>query len=69
VWRLETVNGGRMVEGAVRAQFLVPDGVSAPAATAVQFACDDVSLSRVQFELAMPGYKLSLLRNRVITGA
>ena len=68
VWRLENIDSGHLIEGLIKAQFMVNEGPSTPGPTMVQFSCDDASLSQIDFELFGSGYKLSLLRNKISTG-
>ena len=55
-------------DGCIRAKFDLNGGPSKPSTTAVQFAGEGATLSGADFELAGPGYRISLLKKRFSTG-
>lgn len=70
VWKLGEIsdmseNGSH---GRVLAKFDLISGPSTPSLTAAQFLCDGTTLSGIDFELAGPGYRLSLVKKRFFTG-
>jgi hypothetical protein len=76
MWKIGDVspsseNGGR---GSVTATFELSSPESTTAAkssvgvAAVQFSAEGATLSGVDFELVGPGYRLSLLKKRVMSG-
>lgn len=54
--------------GKVLAKFDLTSGPSSPSLTAAQFLCEGTTLSGIDFELAGPGYRLSLIKKRFFTG-
>ena len=46
----------------------VVDGPCNPTPVAMQFVCEGCTISGVDFELAGPGYRVSLVKKRFITG-
>lgn len=70
IWKLGEIsdmseNGSH---GRVLAKFDLISGPSTPSLTAAQFLCDGTTLSGIDFELAGPGYRLSLVKKRFFTG-
>jgi len=66
-WQLgDLSNDGR--EGIIRAQFDLSAGPSTPSLAAVRFLCEGTTQSGVDFELAGPGYRISLVKKRFLTG-
>ena len=70
VWKLgdlsEHSEGGG--HGTLRAKFDLSDGPSNPRAVAVQFVSEGITMSGVDFELAGPGYRVPLVKKRLVTG-
>ncbi|GAB6023093.1 hypothetical protein CHUAL_007182 [Chamberlinius hualienensis] len=54
--------------GSLRARFDLSNGPSSPGTIAAQFACEGTTLSGADFELVGLGYRVSLIKRRVITG-
>ena len=52
----------------MRAKFDLADGPSIPRAVAVQFVSEGTTMSGVDFELVGPGYRVSLVKKRLVTG-
>ena len=52
----------------MRARFEVSSGPTTPTAIAVQFSSDGSTISNLSFELKSPGYKLSLVKKKFLTG-
>ena len=67
VWKLDDVSVDKP-DGSLRAKFDLSAGPSTPCPTAVQFVTENTTLSGVDFELNGPGYRMSLVKKRVITG-
>ncbi|CAH1775418.1 unnamed protein product [Owenia fusiformis] len=70
VWKLPDISdmnedGG---QGCLRAKFDLAAGPTNPSAVAVQFTCENSSLSGIDFELAGGGYRLSLAKKRFTSG-
>ena len=55
-------------EGCLRAKFDLSSGPSTPCPAAVLFVAEGSTMSGVDFELTGAGYRLSLVKKRVITG-
>ena len=73
VWRLGDFPGPACEEssglrGSITAKMAVVDGPSSPTPVAMQFVCEGCNLSGADFELAGPGYRVSLIKKRFITG-
>lgn len=70
IWQLSSISelSEKGSQGCVRAKFELNCGPSTPSVAAVQFVCDGTTLSGVDFELAGPGYRVSLVKKRIITG-
>lgn len=54
--------------GCIRAQFEMKAGPIKSTTTALQFSAEGATLSKADFELAGPGYRISLLKKRFSTG-
>ncbi len=54
--------------GTLRAKFDLAEGPSTPRPAAVQFVAEGVTASPVDFELAGSGYRVSLVKKRLVTG-
>nr|CAD7587567.1 unnamed protein product [Timema genevievae] len=54
--------------GSLRARIEVSNGPSSQATIATQFNCEGTTLSGVEFELFGPGYRLSLVKRRFVSG-
>ena len=67
VWKLGDVTIDNP-DGSLRAKFDLSAGPSTPCPAAVQFVAENTTLSGVDFELVGQGYRLSLVKKRVITG-
>lgn len=70
IWQLSSISekSEKGSQGCVRAKFQLNSGPSTPSIAAIQFLCDGTTLSGVDFELIGPGYRISLIKKRVITG-
>ncbi|GFS13529.1 FCH domain only protein 2 [Elysia marginata] len=69
-WKLNDISevSEQESDGCIRAKFDLSGGPSKPSTTAVQFAAEGATLSGADFELAGPGYRISLLKKRFATG-
>lgn len=69
-WKLNDISevSEQESQGCIRAKFDLDNGPSKPGATALQFAAEGATLSGADFELAGPGYRISLLKKRFSTG-
>ena len=54
--------------GSVRARFELTNGPGTQGTIAAQFNCEGTTLSGVDFELVGPGYRLSLVKKRYVSG-
>ncbi|XP_055715771.1 F-BAR domain only protein 2 isoform X5 [Phlebotomus papatasi] len=54
--------------GTLRARLEVTNGPSTPAILHTQFNCEGTTLSGIEFELTGPGYRLSLVKRRFVSG-
>lgn len=54
--------------GSLRARFELSNGPSSPGTISAQFSCEGTTLSGADFELIGLGYRVSLIKRRVITG-
>lgn len=52
----------------LRARLEVANGPSQPSILSSQFNCEGTTLSGIEFELAGPGYRLSLVKRRFVSG-
>lgn len=52
----------------MRARFDLDAGPSNPATISTQFNCEGTTLSGIDFQLIGPGYRLSLVKRRFISG-
>ena len=70
VWKIGDVSEGSegAGQGTLRAKFDLAEGPSSPRPVAVQFISEGVTMSGVDFELAGPGYRVSLVKKRLVTG-
>ena len=59
-------NGGI---GSLRGRFQLSDGPGVQGTIAAQFNCEGTTLSGVDFELVGPGYRLSLVKKRFVSGS
>jgi len=56
------------VKGCVRAIFDIGSSPSAPHLAAISFTCEGTTCSGVDLELIGSGYRLSLVKKRIISG-
>lgn len=54
--------------GSMRARFDLESGPSTPSIISTQFNCEGTTLSGIDFQLIGPGYRLSLVKRRFISG-
>ncbi|XP_073828962.1 F-BAR domain only protein 2 isoform X22 [Musca autumnalis] len=54
--------------GTLRARLELNDGPSVPALLSTQFNCEGTTLSGIEFELQGPGYRVSLVKKRFVSG-
>lgn len=54
--------------GSLRARFELTDGPGSQGTIAAQFNCEGTTLSGVEFQLVGPGYRLSLVKKRFVSG-
>merc|ERR1712029_615618 len=54
--------------GSIRARFQLTNGPGSQGTIAAQFNCEGTTLSGVDFELVGPGYRLSLVKKRFVSG-
>ena len=54
--------------GTLHAKFDVVNGPSVPAPATVQFLCDGATMSGLTFELSNDAYKVSLVKNKCLSG-
>ena len=54
--------------GSIRARFELSSGPGSQGTIAAQFNCEGTTLSGVEFELVGPGYRLSLVKKRFVSG-
>lgn len=54
--------------GSMRARFDLDSGPSTPSTISTQFNCEGTTLSGIDFQLIGPGYRLSLVKRRFISG-
>ncbi|XP_044741544.1 F-BAR domain only protein 2 isoform X3 [Chrysoperla carnea] len=54
--------------GSIRARFELEKGPSAQSTISAQFNCEGTTLSGVEFELIGPGYRVSLVKRRFVSG-
>ena len=55
-------------QGSLRGKFDVEGEGLTPSTAAVQFLCEGTTLSGLEFELSGPGYRVSLIKKRLVTG-
>ncbi|GFO27663.1 Fch domain only protein 2 [Plakobranchus ocellatus] len=69
-WKLNDISdvSEQEADGCIRAKFDLGGGPSKPSTAAVQFAAEGATLSGADFELAGPGYRISLMKKRFATG-
>ncbi len=70
VWKIGELSelsedGGK---GTLRGKFDLSDGPSMPRPVAVQFVSEGITMSGVDFELVGSGYRVSLVKKRLVTG-
>ncbi|XP_013396584.1 F-BAR domain only protein 2 [Lingula anatina] len=70
MWKLNEISdmGEDGGTGNLRAKFELADGPSSPGAVAVQFSCENTTISGIDFELSGTGYRLSLSKKRFSSG-
>ena len=56
------------VKGCVRAKFDVDSSPSGPHLAAVSFTCEGTTCSGVDLELVGSGYRMSLMKKRIVSG-
>lgn len=54
--------------GSLLARLELENGPSTPATISTQFNCEGTTLSGIDFQLVGPGYRLSLVKRRFISG-
>ncbi|XP_018569470.1 F-BAR domain only protein 2 isoform X2 [Anoplophora glabripennis] len=54
--------------GSVAARYDLENGPGAPQTVSTQFNCEGTTLSGIDFQLAGPGYRLSLVKRRFVSG-
>ena len=54
--------------GTLRAKFELSQGPGTPSRIAVQFVCNAATISKLNFDLSNPAYKLSLVKKKITTG-
>ena len=54
--------------GSLRGRFELSHGPGSQGTIAAQFNCEGTTLSGVEFELVGPGYRLSLVKKRFVSG-
>jgi hypothetical protein len=54
--------------GSLRARFELSNGPGSQGTIATQFNCEGTTLSGAEFELVGPGYRLSLVKRRFVSG-
>ena len=54
--------------GSLRGRFELTSGPGSQGTIAAQFNCEGTTLSGVDFELVGPGYRLSLVKKRFVSG-
>ncbi|XP_069185579.1 F-BAR domain only protein 2 isoform X6 [Procambarus clarkii] len=54
--------------GSLRAKFEVAAGPSTPATVSAQFNCEGTTISGLEFSLVGPGYRVSLIKKRFVSG-
>lgn len=54
--------------GSLRGRFELTNGPGSQGTIAAQFNCEGTTLSGVEFELVGPGYRLSLVKKRFVSG-
>jgi len=54
--------------GSLRARFELSNGPGQQGTIATQFNCEGTTLSGAEFELVGPGYRLSLVKRRFVSG-
>ncbi len=54
--------------GSLRGRFELASGPGSQGTIAAQFNCEGTTLSGVDFELVGPGYRLSLVKKRFVSG-
>ncbi|XP_059142905.1 F-BAR domain only protein 2-like isoform X2 [Physella acuta] len=69
-WKLNDISevSEQESQGSIRAKFELGKGPTKPVTTAMQFAAEGATLSGSEFELAGPGYRISLMKKRFATG-
>ena len=69
-WKLNDISDVSEQEstGSLRAKIDLSQGPTKPGTTAMQFIAEGATLSGADFELAGPGYRISLMKKRFSTG-
>ena len=72
-WRLGDISGASEVtrRGSLQATFdlsSAEEQKSSPNVVAVQFLCEGSTVSGVDFEITSAGYRVSLIKKRIVTG-
>lgn len=67
-WKLPGILSSAADSGSLQSTLKVGAGPSKPTALAVQFMSEGSTVSGADFELTGMGYRLSLIRKRIITG-
>jgi len=66
-WRVDSISHEHGL-GSLRAKFDILNGPSSPTPVVVQFACDEVTLSGLDFELESLGYRVTMIKKTVASG-
>ena len=68
-WRLGEISPlTAQGQGSLRGKFDVEGGGMTPSTAAVQFLCEGTTMSGLEFELIGSGYRVSLIKKRLVTG-
>jgi len=69
-WRLNDISevSENASQGSIRAKFALQNGKSTPSTTALQFIAEGSTFSGLDFDLAGPGYRISLSKKRCGAG-
>ena len=70
LWKFNEIAPDKENSGlkAIRARFEIANGPGSQGTIAAQFNCEGTTLSGIDFELIGPGYRLSLVKKRFVSG-
>jgi len=70
MWSIESLSGvgEKSSQGCVRARFDLSSPMTGPYVSAVQFSCDGMTFSGIDFELVGSGYRISRIKKRFVSG-